>query len=44
MPTERKKTGDGYGDEAHVDIYIYIYIHTEIIYIYVYGEYMVNIC
>lgn len=42
MPTERKKTGDGYGDEAHVDIYIYI--HTEIIYIYVYGEYMVNIC
>ena len=37
-PTERKKTGDGYGDEAHLDIYIYIYVHK--LYTYMY---MVNI-
>lgn len=36
VPTERKKTGDGYGDEAHVDIYIY----THKLYTYMY---MVNI-
>jgi hypothetical protein len=43
-PTERKKTGDGYGHEAHLDIYIHnLYTYMYMVNIWsIYVEYHEN--